>query len=188
MGVFLFSLAINIIPFTGPSNVIIASVAAMNMPSANFIVIGLLVALGSSVAKLVHLYAAFFTRRVLSDSQRQRINGYTEKARRIGPLLLFLAAATPVPDDPVIIPLGLMKYNPLKFFTIFFIGKTTITIPGAYLGLYTRLSLIDLFDNLTLMGFSIALTVVATIILVKVDLGKYLARVTQGLKRRYKGR
>jgi len=184
MGVFLFSLAINMIPFAGPSNLFISGVAAMNVPSANFVAIGLLVALGASTAKLIHFYMAFFTSRMLKDSQRQRLSNYAKKVGKIGPLLLFLAAATSVPDDPVVIPLGLMKYNPLKFFTIFFVGKAIITIPGAYLGLYTRLSLTGLFDNLTLMILSIALTVIATIILVKVDLGRYLEPAIQGLKRR----
>lgn len=187
-GVFLLSLAINLIPFAGPSNLIIAGVAAMNVPSANFVIIGLMVALGASLAKLLHFYAAFFTGRMLKDSQRQKLNGYAKKVGRIGPLLLFLAAATFVPDDPVVIPLGLMRYNPFKFFAVFFVGKAAITILGAYLGLYTRVSLGDFFDNVTLVVLSMALTVIATVILVKVDLGKHLEPVIRGLKRRYEER
>jgi len=182
VGVFLLSLAINVIPFAGPSNLFIAGIAAMNMPSANFAAVGVLVALGASTAKLLHFYVAFFAGGMLKGSRRQRLDNYAKKLGRIGPLLLFLAAVTSIPDDPVVIPLGLMKYNPLKFLAIFFLGKVIITVLGAYLGLYTRLSLTGLFDSLTLTVLSIALTVIATIILVKVDLGKYLEPLIQRLK------
>jgi len=186
MGVFLLSLAVNMIPFAGPSNLLLAGVAAMNVSSANFVAIGILVALGASTAKLIHFYVAFFTSRILKEGQRQKLNGYARKAGRIGPILLFLAAATSVPDDPVVIPLGLMKYSPLRFFAVFFIGKATITILGAYLGLYARDRLVDVTDNLTLTVLSIAVTVIATVVLVNVDLGKHLEPVIQRLMSRYR--
>ena len=184
VGVFLLSLAINLIPFAGPSNLIIASVAAINVPNANFAAIGLLVALGASTAKLIHFYVAFFTSGILKGGQRQRLSVYGKKAGKIGSLLIFLAAATSIPDDPLVIPLGLMRYSPLKFFAIFFTGKATITILGAYLGLYARFSLVDTTDNITIMILSMVLTVATTIILLKVDLSKRMGSVIQRLQRR----
>jgi uncharacterized membrane protein YdjX (TVP38/TMEM64 family) len=55
------------------------------------------------------------------------------KIKRRAFLLIFVVAATPIPDEPVVIPLGLMKYNPAKFFVFFFLGKLSIIIVGAYL-------------------------------------------------------
>jgi uncharacterized membrane protein YdjX (TVP38/TMEM64 family) len=143
--------------------------------------VGLLVALGSSTAKIIHFSIAFFTSRILSDSQRQKLNNYTKKAGKIGPLLIFLSAATPVPDDPVVISLGLMKYNPVKFFIIYFLGKATITVSGAYLGLFTKVRFGGLMDGATITVISIAVTVVATILLLKVDLGKSFSSIARRL-------
>jgi membrane protein YqaA with SNARE-associated domain len=180
-GVFLFALALNLIPFAGPSNLFIAGVAAISIPGANFLTVGLLVALGSSTAKMIHFCIAFFTSRILNDSQRQKLDNHTKNAGKIGPLLIFLSAATPIPDDPVVIPLGLMKYNPLKFFIIYFIGKSTITVSGAYLGLFTKVKFSGLMDEATMAVISIVVTVVATVLLLKVDLSKSLAGIARRL-------
>jgi membrane protein DedA with SNARE-associated domain len=40
---------------------------------------------------------------------------------------VFTAAATPIPDDIVYIPLGLANYSPVKFASAPFVGKF---IPG----------------------------------------------------------
>jgi membrane protein YqaA with SNARE-associated domain len=180
-GVFLFALAVNLIPFVGPSNLFIAGVAAISMPGANFLAVGLLVALGSSTAKIIHFCIAFFTSRKLNDSQRRKLDNYTKRAGKIGPLLIFLAAATPVPDDPVVIPLGLMKYNPLKFFIIYFLGKSTITVSGAYLGLFTKVKFGGLLDGATMAVISIVVTVLATILLLKIDLSKAFTCIARRL-------
>src|SRR5690606_15422061 len=46
--------------------------------------------------------------------------------RRYGWTGAFLAAATPIPDDIVYVPLGLAKYNPWKFATATFAGKIVL--------------------------------------------------------------
>jgi membrane protein DedA with SNARE-associated domain len=42
---------------------------------------------------------------------------------RYGAIGAFIAAVSPIPDDIVYIPLGLAKYNPLKFAIATFLGK-----------------------------------------------------------------
>ena len=178
-GAFLLSFALNMIPFAGPSNLFIASMAAINIPSANFLAIGLLVALGSATAKLIHFYVAFFTGRMLKETHRQRLSAYAKRIGKAGPLLLFLAAITSIPDEPIVVPLGLMKYNPAKFFAIFFGGKVIVATVGAYLGLYARLRLGDVIDAPLLVVISIVATIVMTLVLVKVDLNKYIEPVVR---------
>ena len=39
------------------------------------------------------------------------------------PEAAFVAAATPIPDDLVYVPLGLAKYNPKRFFIATLTGK-----------------------------------------------------------------
>jgi uncharacterized membrane protein YdjX (TVP38/TMEM64 family) len=99
------------------------------------------------------------------------------KLRRWSFLLLYAAAATPIPDEPVVIPLGLMKYSPIKFFTAFFLGKLTITIAGAFLGAWTKMAFAEWLSPEVMVILSIALTISITVILLKVDLGKIVERI-----------
>ena len=47
--------------------------------------------------------------------------------KRYGAGAAFVAAATPIPDDLVYIPLGLAKYNPRRFFVATFAGKIVLS-------------------------------------------------------------
>jgi len=65
----------------------------------------------------------------------------------------------------------LTRFNPVKFFVIFFIGKIIITTLGAYLGSQTSFVLTDMFGSPVMVGGSIVMTIVITFLLVKYDLG-----------------
>ena len=88
----------------------------------------------------------------------------------------FLAAATPIPDEPVVIPLGLMKYSPPKFFLSYFLGKLSIAVAGAFLGNMAEKTFSGWLSPEAMIVISIVLTVVITIVLLKVDLGKLAKR------------
>jgi len=170
--VMLTSFGFNMIPFAGPSNLFIASNAALLIPSANPIALGFLVAIGASLAKSVHYMVTFFISKHLSEKRRKRLDADAAKVKKWAFLLLFVAAASPIPDEPIIIPLGLMKYSPTKFFSAYFLGKLTIAIAGAFLGNWTVGLFSGMISEATMIVISIALTIVITVILLKVDLGK----------------
>ena len=176
---FLTAFGFNLIPFAGPSNLLIASSAAIGMvnPDAStLVVIGFLVALAASLAKGIHYMVTFFVGKHLSEKKRQRLDADAAKVRRWAFPLLFLAAATPIPDEPIVIPLGLMKYSPPKFFLAYFFGKLLITIAGAFLGNIAGDFLGNWFSPeasfIISIVVSIILTVIITIIILKVDFGK----------------
>jgi len=177
--VLLSSFGFGLIPFAGPSNLFIASNFALILgvaDPATLVAIGFLVALGAALAKNIHYLVIFFVSRHLSEKQRQRLDAEALKVKRWAFLLLFGAAATPIPDDPVVIPLGLLKYSPVKFFAAFFLGKLSITVVGAFLGGWTKSTFSEWLSPETMIALSIVLTVVVTIILLKVDLGKLVRR------------
>ncbi len=182
LGVLLTSFLLNIIPFAGPSNLLIASNAAMLVESEPLI-IGLLVALGSTLAKLIHYVVTFFIRGIIGEKRRQRIDASGLKYKRWAFLALFVAAATPIPDEPVVVPLGLSKYNPGKFCLAFFLGKLSITVIGAYMGVLGQAFLLPLFGQEFLIIASIALTIIVTVILLKIDVVRIAERI---LKRKHK--
>jgi membrane protein YqaA with SNARE-associated domain len=187
--VFLFSFGLNLIPFAGPSNLFIASNSALMLSAFDPIVlvaIGFLVAFGSALAKSVHYLITFFISKHLSEKQRQRLDAEAVKLRKWAFLLLFAAAATPIPDEPIVIPLGLMKYSPARFFSVYFLGKLSITVVGAFLGAWTGVAFSEFLGLQVTIALSIILTVVITIIMLKVDVGKlaerFLKRKKDGVK------
>jgi membrane protein YqaA with SNARE-associated domain len=176
----LSSFGFNLIPFAGPSNLFIASTAALALSSADpatLVAVGFLVALGATTAKSVHYLVTFFVSKHLSEKRRQRLDADAAKIKRWAFLLLYAAAATPIPDEPVVIPLGLMKYSPTKFFTAFFLGKISITIIGAFLGSWTEMIFSPFLSQEAMIIISVILTVTITIILLKVDIGKVLEKI-----------
>ncbi len=174
------SFGLNIIPFAGPSNLFIASNAALILNSSEpsiLVTIGFLVAVGAALAKSVHYLVTFFIGGRLSGKRRERLDADAVKVRRWAFWLLFIAAATPIPDEPVVIPLGLMKYNVTKFFIAFFFGKLLITIMGAFFGIWTKGVLSEWLSPAATIILSVVLTVTITIILLKVDVGKLAERI-----------
>jgi membrane protein DedA with SNARE-associated domain len=187
--IFATGFGFNLIPFAGPSNLLIASTAAISLRNADIatlVLIGVAVAFGAALAKGIHYMVTFFVSGHLSKKRQERLNEDATKIRRWAMGLLFLVAATPLPDEPVVIPLGLMKYSPTKFFLSYFLGKLTIAIAGAFIGQEAS----NLFSNWlspeALIVISIVLTVVITIILLKVDIGKLAEQILHRHKPKHK--
>ncbi len=179
--IFATSIAFNLIPFAGPSNLLIASSAAIGMGNADattLVIIGVLIAVGASLAKGAHYMITFFVSGHLSQKRQERLHADANKIRRWAFPLLFLAAATPIPDEPIVIPLGLMKYSPAKFFTAYFLGKLSITVVGAFLGVWAgdfiekALGISPQTTFILSIVVSVILTIVITVILLKVDVDK----------------
>lgn len=182
MGIFFVSLALNLFPFTSPSNLILAGSLGVAFPQISPVVIGFLVALAASIAKLTHFYTAVFIKRTLKPKSAPLAN-YQKKSGKIEAIILFLAAISPVPDEPVVVPLGLMGYNPIKFFIVFFSGKIIITIAGAFIGSTVSLTLENVIGNPMLIILSIIFTIIVTYIFMKIDVNEYAQRVIKKIRK-----
>jgi membrane protein DedA with SNARE-associated domain len=73
--------------------------------------------------------------------------------------------------------LGLLKYNPVKFFSAYFLGKLSITIVGAYLGQVSEGFFATFISQELLIVISIVFTIILTIVLLEVDLVKFAEKV-----------
>jgi membrane protein DedA with SNARE-associated domain len=174
--ILLTSFALNLIPFASPSNLLIASNAAL-LGTADPISIGFLVAIGAAIAKFIHYIVTFFISGHIGEQRRKRLDAVAPRLRRWGFVALFIVAATPMPDEPVVIPLGLLKYNPAKFFLAYFAGKLSITVAGAYLGRLGEGLLASVISQEAIIIVSIVLTIAITVMLLKVDVEKIAQKV-----------
>jgi membrane protein YqaA with SNARE-associated domain len=176
LSVLLVSFGINMIPFASPSNLLVASSAALLVDS-DPVSIGVLVALGATSAKLIHYAISFFVGKHVGEKRRKRLETAAAKARRWAALAVFIAAVTPIPDDPVTIPLGLMKYSPVKFAVSYFAGKLLVTVIGAFLGGFGEQILSGYVSQVVLAIISIVLTIAITVVLLKIDLSQIAERI-----------
>ena len=184
--VFATAFGFGLIPFAGPSTLLVASNAAVILGATDaptLVLVGFLVAIGSALAKSVHYLVTFVISNRLSKERQQRLNADAKIVNRWAFLLLFAAASTPIPDDPIVIPLGLTKYSPYKFFSAYFLGKLVITVAGAFLGSWVEQTFSEWLPFEVTIAVSVALTIVITVVLLKVDLGKLLEKISRRLKR-----
>ena len=191
--VFATAFGFNIIPFAGPSNFLIAITAAIGLGSLDTtakVAVGVIIAFAAAFAKGIHYMVTFFVSGRLSQKRQARLQAGAHKIRRWAFPLLFLVAVTPLPDEPIVIPLGLMKYSPSKFFLSYFLGKLAIAVIGVFFGSFAGnlaedwLGLSQTTIFILSIVTSIILTVVITVILLKVDVDKLLEKY-KGKTRRF---
>ena len=164
--IFLISLGFNLIPFLGPSNIAYASVTTADFQALNYVLVGLIIALGSSISKLILLLASSRLYMRLNEERRSKVQEYAAKLGNGSSVLVFLSS-TVIPDDPVIFSLGLMKYNPYKFFVVFFIGRALLTISSAYLGHFLGHGLLAVLSEWQLAALSAAVLVIIIFVLLR---------------------
>lgn len=103
---------------------------------------------------------------------------------RYGWMGVFTAAATPIPDDIVYIPLGLAKYSPVKFASALSVGKFILGGVIVVISIYFGRPFIEYLIAETSNPISliiIAATTIAIIVLtiyyfIKIDWGKIIGK------------
>jgi uncharacterized membrane protein YdjX (TVP38/TMEM64 family) len=131
------------------------------------VIIGIIVAITATLAKLIHFYVIRGSRVILSEERLKSLDSEKDRVEKWGALALFIAAASPIPDDPLIVYVGLTKYNTVKFLISYFTGKVTVTIAGAIIALFGLALGGGFFESMPIVVASIALTVIITGILFK---------------------
>ena len=110
---------------------------------------------------------------------------FQKLVKRYGASAAFVAAATPIPDDLVYIPLGLAKYNPKRFFVATLSGKFVlyyvIVLISHYMGLSLLEPVLQQIDDplpvyIGIIALGIAMTVVV-ILLLRLNWEKILGKI-----------
>ncbi len=79
--------------------------------------------LGSALGELTGYALGYFGRRIISEERQRKMTYLVRVFDRYGPLAIFVFALTPLPDDLLFIPLGIMRYKFYKAFIPSLIGK-----------------------------------------------------------------
>jgi len=170
LGLTIVSFFGSLIPFVPiPSFVLVATMAVGEQFDIHALV--LIAALTATAAKQIIFYASYGGRKIISEKTKKRMMPFQKLVKRYGASAAFVAAATPIPDDLVYIPLGLAKYNPKRFFIATLLGKIVLYYVIVLISHYTGLSLLepvlqDIEDPLLVYVGIIILGVAMTIVIV----------------------
>lgn len=149
-------------------------------------ILALVSAVSATAAKQIIFYVSFKGRKIMSKKTLKRMRPFQRLVTKYGAAAAFVAAATPMPDDIIFVPLGLAKYNPKKFFISTLVGKIVLSYSIVFLYHYLGLSVVEPLvkdlDNATpiyigVVVFGIMMTLVI-VLLLRLDwariLGKFL--------------
>lgn len=122
LGVFVISIFGNFTVIFPVPYVIALIVISAVIPGVNPLVLGLIGGLGASIGEATAWLIGRGSQEMIGDFESiERMKGYIEKGW--APLIIFIFAATPLPDDAFLIVLGIVEYSIVKTLIYTFIGK-----------------------------------------------------------------
>jgi len=123
--------------------------------------------LGAAIGELTGYVLGAAWRKALDEEKKRKL----EKARKLlekpAFLLIILMAATPLPDDVISLPLGLMRYPLWKAFPAFLIGKVALCLLLAYSGKLAFTTILVAFEGggiWAMVGTAVAMVVIAVLL------------------------
>lgn len=145
--------------------------------------------LGSALGEFSGYALGYYGGKVISEKRRRKMEYFVKMFGRYGPLLVFVFALTPLPDDLLFIPLGLLRYKFVKVFIPCFLGKVLMCFLLAAFGNAVKDILLPSIGEENMMFTTLVSAVLLTIIfiaLLKVDweklFEKYVAKEDSGGK------
>ena len=184
IGLALVSFIGSLIPFVPvPSFILLATMSVGGQFDIH--ILALISAFTATIAKQIIFYASYGGRRMISEKTKKRMKPFQKLVKRYGGAAAFVAAATPIPDDMVYIPLGLAKYNPKRFFIATLSGKIVLCYIIVLISHYTGLSILepileDIDDPFAVYAGMIVFGAIMTaivILLLRLDWERILGRV-----------
>ena len=127
--------------------------------------------LGAALGEFSGYVLGYYGRTVISEERQRKMNYMVKVFDRYGPVAIFLFALTPLPDDLLFIPLGVMRYPFWKAFIPSLCGKTLMTFILAYSGQRSIQIIRTLFGESGLLGIVItsALLILIIVAMIKID-------------------
>lgn len=186
-GIFLISLigALSII-FPIPYTVIIFTLGGLRVGEAwvfEPLWIAVAAGIGSAFGEFSGYLLGFGGRKVISEKYKKKMDFLVKVFNKYGSITIFLFALTPLPDDLLFIPMGVMRYSIIKAFIPALIGKFCMNLIVGYSGRFSIQIIRDIFgvesdwiSALIGMVIAIALLIIVFVIMFKVNWEKYFEK------------
>ena len=142
----------------------------------NPLLLGIVCGLGSTIGEASAYLVGVGGRKVIEGRYEERLESAKRLIQRYGATIIFLFALLPLPDDVILIPLGVLRYDLKKALGAMFLGKTIMLTFVAYAGRYSYTFVKDIFESGGIVGgvASVALLVVILVAMMKIDWTRFI--------------
>jgi len=126
---------------------------------------------GSAVGEFSGYALGYYGRAVIREERQRKMDFMVKVFDRYGFFAIFFFALTPLPDDLLFIPLGIMRYKFVKAFVPSLLGKLLMSFILAYSGYLSIGFIRDLLGGGGLIGavVTVILLIVIMVAILKID-------------------
>lgn len=141
---------------------------------------------GSAVGEFTGYILGYFGRKAVNETRKRRVAAMLRLFNRYGPVAIFVFALTPLPDDLLFIPLGIMRFSPIRAFIPALIGKILMSLILAYAGRASFSLVLEAYGKNSLVGVAITIAVLAAVvyIMMKVDWEELAAKYEADIRKK----
>ena len=179
-GIFLISLiGASSIFFPIPYTVVIFALGGLKAGEAwvfEPVWIAVAAGIGSAVGEFSGYLLGFGGRRVIGEKYKRKMEFLMKLFDRFGPIVIFVFALTPLPDDLLFIPLGVIRYSLVRALIPALVGKICMNFIVAYSGRFSVQIIRDIFgvesdwiSGLIGMVLALVLLIIVFVVMFKVD-------------------
>jgi len=134
---------------------------------------------GAAIGELSGYVLGYYGRKIVSQERLRKMSYLIKAFGRYLPIAVFFFSFTPLPDDLLFIPLGILKYKLFKVFIPSLLGKLIMVFTLAHLGKIGANFILLIFGEESSWIGSVILFVLLIIVLIimfKVDWEKVLQK------------
>jgi len=144
------------------------------------LILGVVCGLGSTIGEFSAYLVGRGGRELIDERFGRRLEGAKRLIQDYGMIVIFLFAALPLPDDLILVPLGMLRYSLRKALIAAFLGKVVMCVAVAYAGRFSFELVRDIFVSGGPLGgvVSIVLLVLLLVAMIKIDWTRFLGRET----------
>ena len=145
----------------------------------NPLILGFVSGLGATIGELSSYAIGRASRNALSQEKLIRLATVKRLVEKYGFLTIIFFAVTPLPDDVLLVSLGMMNYDVKSLVLSVWIGKTILATVLAYAGLYGFTYLSSLYEGVGWGGVILTLLLmsVVVVVLLNVDWEEKLSKL-----------
>ncbi len=142
----------------------------------NPIILGVVCGLGSTIGEFSAYLVGMGGRKVLEERFGDRLENVKRLIQKHGMAVVFIFALLPLPDDLLLIPLGMLRYDIRKVMIAAFFGKVGMCLTIAFAGRFSFVFVKEIFESSGILGgvLSVALLAVIVVGMLVIDWSKFV--------------
>ena len=140
------------------------------------LLLGLVCGLGAGIGEFSAYLVGRGGRELVEEKYGRRLESMKRLIQRYGALAIIVFAATPLPDDLLLIPLGLLRYDLKKALLACLLGKWLMCTTIAYAGRFSYELILKLFKGGGPLSMVIGLILLALMLvaMLRIDWTRFL--------------